>query len=390
MKSLVQFFAGLWVFFSFLPAPAATNKLSPEASISILTFGSSPHELYAAFGHSGIRLCDPVNGYNRVYNYGTFDYLQPLFYLNFAKGYLYYRLSVDPYLPLREFYEENNRFIHEQVLDLTQEQKEKIADFLEKNMQPENQQYLYDYFYNNCATKIRDVFAETLKDDIIFSGDHIKTHYTIRQLTDIYLKQQPWGDLGIDICLGLPMDKTASPYEYMFLPDYLEAGFAHATIRREGQVIPLVKEKRIIFEAAPEKLPFHWYHPYLVFGMTLFAALFVSCRERKKKPVSHLFDKLLFGAAGSFGVLLTLLWTLTDHHAAANNFNLLWALPTHLLPLWFGGFRKPWGRIYFRVTSVICVLLFIAWAFLPQQLNVYLIPVILAIFVRSLALGLRK
>ena len=85
-----------------------------------------------------------------------------------------------------------------------------------------------------------EVFGEDLK----FDYAHIRTQYSIRDLTDLYIEeQQPWGDLGIDICLGLPMDKVASPFEYMFLPDYIESCFDHATIENNGERVPLVKKK---------------------------------------------------------------------------------------------------------------------------------------------------
>src|SRR5262249_22909771 len=154
-----------------------------------------------------------------------------------------YKLGVYPYGPERDEYVYFNRYIHEQILNLNAEQKQKVFDYLYWNSLPDNQYYLYDYFYNNCATKVRDVIKITLKDQVQFDSTFITTNYTIRDLTDLYLTYQPWGDLGIDICLGLPMDKHASPYEYMFLPDYIEQSFDHATIRSDSTTVPLVKAK---------------------------------------------------------------------------------------------------------------------------------------------------
>src|SRR5690606_1825231 len=113
--------------------------------------------------------------------------------------------------------------------------------------------YRYDYFYDNCATKMPDILAHVFGDTIEFDGSHIRTDYSIRELTDLYLRLQPWGDLGIDICLGLPIDKQATPYEYMFLPDYVEAGMANATILKNGIREPLVKSRTVIYESRFEK-----------------------------------------------------------------------------------------------------------------------------------------
>ena len=181
------------------PAAVDAMQLSPNAQISIVTIGPWQGEVYSAFGHSAIRVYDPQFGVDAFFNYGAFTFNQPNFYLNFAKGHLNYKLDVDPYPLYRDHYISYNRFLHEQVLNLDAAQTQKVFNYLFWNSQPENQYYLYDYFYNNCATKLRDVLKETLKDDVTFDGSYITTDYTIRELTDIYLKYQPWGDLGIDI-----------------------------------------------------------------------------------------------------------------------------------------------------------------------------------------------
>ncbi|MBI1769111.1 MAG: DUF4105 domain-containing protein [Bacteroidetes bacterium] len=360
------------------------SKLSEDASISIITFGSGQEELYSAFGHSAIRVYDSINGTDIAFNYGVFNFNRPHFYLNFARGYLYYMVDVYPYPLFRDYYMNHNRFVHEQILNLTQEQKQKVADFLSWNVQPQNQTYRYDYFYNNCATKVRDAFEVALKGELLFDSTFIKTNYTIRNLTDLYLSQQPWGDLGIDICLGLPMDKKASPYEYMFLPDYIEHSFDHAT----NKIIStsLVKEKIITFEPEKGKIPFHWLHPWIVFGIALVVVAFITWRDWQRKKLSRWFDAILFFVVGAIGILLLLLWVATDHAAAAKNFNLLWAVPTHVVAA-LALLRKQnpkWLKGYFMLTAILSALLLGLWYVLPQSLNVFLIPVVGMILLRAL------
>src|SRR5260221_14161983 len=156
--------------------------LCQQSQISLIPFGPDQGEFYEAFGHSSIRILDPTRGIDYAYNYGVFSFNQPNFYLNFTRGHLYYQLGVYPYPDFRDAYISVNRFVHEQVLQLTPGQKQKIFDYLEWNALPENKVYNYDYFYNNCSSKIRDVFADVLKDEILFDGSFIKTDYTIRQL----------------------------------------------------------------------------------------------------------------------------------------------------------------------------------------------------------------
>ena len=266
-----------------------------------------------------------------AFNYGVFDFNKPNFYLNFALGHNYYMLGVYDYQAFQQSYIADNRYIHEQVLDLTDSQKQKVFNYLMWNAQPENSSYLYDYFYDNCATRIRDVIVTALGDDVTFDGSYITTDYTIRQLTDLYLTRQPWGDLGIDIGLGMPMDKKASPYEYMFLPDYVESGFDHATVNKDGVIAQLVGEKKIIYESRDEPIRHGLPHPLYVFGFLALVAIVLSVRDFKRQKLSWVFDMLLFGITGLLGILLLLLWFFTDHKAAANNLNILWALPTNFV-----------------------------------------------------------
>src|SRR6185295_4475360 len=249
----MRIFTGAMLVLVSLHAFSQGVPLSEQAQISLITFGPDQEEFYEAFGHSAVRVADPGRGIDYAYNYGVFSFNQPNFYLNFTRGHLYYQLGVYVYPDFRDAYISANRFVHEQVLNLNPGQKQKIFDYLEWNAQPENQTYNYDYFFNNCSSKIRDVFADVLKDEIQFDGSFIKTDYTIRQLTDLYLDHQPWGDLGIDIGLGSTIDRKATPYEHMFLPDYLESCFDHALINMNGSFSTIIREKTVVFQSRPEK-----------------------------------------------------------------------------------------------------------------------------------------
>lgn len=361
----------------------AQRTLSPEATISVITCGPWQGELYSAFGHSALRVHDPAQQINEAYNYGVFDFDQPNFYLNFAKGHLYYKLAVWDYQGFANMYVYDNRFIHEQVLNLTADQKQKVYDFLQWNALPENQEYRYDYFYDNCATRIRDVFVNVFKDSVVFDGSYVETDYTIRELTDLYLEHQPWGDLGIDICLGLPMDKVADPYEYMFLPDYVESGFDHASIYRNGEYVPLVQDKVIVYASREEDPIRGLPHPLIVFSVLAAAVAVISFYDLRRRKASSWLDIVLFGICGAIGILLLFLWLFTDHNAAARNLNLLWALPTHLWAVFTLRKNSKGTQTYFLVTAILCLVLLLSWNILPQQLHYSLIPVVIALGIRG-------
>jgi len=170
----------------------------------------------------------------------------------------------------------------------------------------------------------------------------------------------------------------------MFLPDYIESSFDHASNVTIGQ--SLVKEKIIVYQPEPEKAPFHWFHPWIVFGIFFAASSFLTWRDWQNKKLSRWFDVTLFLAVGLVGILLFLLWTLTDHKAAANNFNLMWALPTHAVAavaLMFKQ-RPKWLRTYFLIITILSALHLGLWHFLPQALNVFLMPLVAVILLRAL------
>ncbi len=364
---------------------AAAPQLSPNAEIRVITCGPYQGELYSAFGHSAIYVKDAATGTNRLYNYGVFDFSQPNFYLNFAKGHLNYRLAVMDYQRFVQVYINENRFVHEQVLNLEMAQKQRLYDFLEWNARDENMYYNYDYFYDNCATRVRDALKHTFGDTIVFEGDYITTDYTIRQLCDIYLQQQPWGDLGIDLCLGMPMDKTATPWMYMFLPDYVESAFNHAYIKDSVGGRPLVSETIITYEDVPVKVQSSLNTPLTWFSALLALGIIVTIFGYKRGTPYYTFDVLLFSIIGLLGWFLLVLWLGTDHRAAAQNMNILWAWPLHFpLAFWLLKKTKPkFLEIHFGIAAAINMLVLVFWLLLPQQLNTDFIPLVLLLALRS-------
>ena len=372
---LILFTSG--VFTSVLAAP---YRLSADARISLITCGPWQGELYSAFGHSAIRVADTQLGIDWSFNYGTFDFNQPNFYLNFARGRNFYMLSVQDYPAFRDFYIRDNRYIHEQELNLDSADRQKLFDYLWNNALPENKSYRYDYFYDNCSTKPRDVIKSVFGEQVTFNSFAITAPKTIRQLTDQYLVHQPWGDLGIDICLGLPMDKEADYMIHMFLPDFLEKGFDHASIRKGDQDLPLVKEKQVVFAGTPEKHPFKLTHPIIIFGGLLMIILAISYYDLRRFEISRWLDFILFYSTGVLGLLLAALWFATDHKAAAWNLNLLWAMPINLaLPFMRSMKIRKW---YFLVMLSLTLVLLITWPYLPQELNLMLFPVVLGLLFR--------
>lgn len=364
---------------------SAQWQLSDQGEIHVVTCGPYQGELYSAFGHSAIRVKDPVRGFDLIYNYGVFDFDQPNFYLNFARGNLLYKLAVMDYHGFVNMYKRENRFVHEQVLNIPDSSKQMLFNYLQWNALPENSHYQYDYFYDNCATRIRDAVEAGLGDRVQFNPDYAEPGKTIRELCDLYLGQQPWGDLGIDLCLGIPMDKEASTYEYMFLPDYVELAFADAEFKTTAGSQPLVKKNIVTFKPREESSSPMLFSPLTVFSILLILGAWLSYQGFKKNR-SHLwFDLILQTTIGLIGWLLLVLWFFTDHRAAAVNMNVLWAFPLYFPLVFFLLKRQPpkWISRVYRILAVLQLLLLIAWFFLPQDLNNSLIPLVLLMALRN-------
>lgn len=374
------------LFASALSSKAQDIVLSAEAQISVVVADPGTVELFEVFGHPAIRIFDPINQIDAAFNYGIFDFNQPNFYLNFTKGYLNYMLAVWHYPSFEAAYISENRSLIEYVLNLSQKQKQEIFDFLENNAKPENRHYYYDYFYDNCATRIWDAFDETLKDDLHFDPTYVETGHSFRTLVDSLTVNKPWGDFGIDICLGLPMDKKLSAYEYMFLPEFLGRAIDKATIDIDGETRPFVKNKRIIFQSEPEEIKLGLFTPKLFFWSFFIVILVVTIIGVLKRKDFRFLDVLIFGVIGIVGLLLFVLWTATNHTAAANNLNIIWANPLYLVGVFFLLKRKKtgWPGRFFLTNLVVMILLLILWPFNPQGINIAVIPIILILGIRSL------
>lgn len=374
------------IFATLFSLPAATQvssatQLSEESVISLITCGPGD-ELYSTFGHSAIRVKDADHG-DIVFNYGTFSFDQPNFYLRFAQGRLLYRLSVQGYASFRDEYIYTNRSLTEQTLNLTLDERQRLYELLAVNYQPENREYRYHFFYDNCSTRIRDIIEKALNSQVQYHFPDSSGHRSFREMTDFYLVpgKQQWGDFGIDLCLGLPTDNIATAYQEMFLPDYLMHHFDHAVIQTSEGEKPLVSKKQHVFE------PVVRFNDPLVTPAQVTWALFIVVllvTILRRTPITFgYFDYALFGTTGLLGIFFLVLWFLTDHTDTKYNFNLLWALPTHLLLMPFYAKNTNFRYKYFGISALVGLVLLVMWPVLPQDLHHACIPLALMLSLRS-------
>lgn len=354
---------------------------SSRLRISLLTC-SAGEELYSIFGHSALRVIDSSIFTDRVYNYGTFDF-NPDFYGKFIRGKLLDYLSVENFPDFLYAYQLENRSIVEQVLNLSEEEKLKLNAALILNARGKNKFYKYDFLFDNCSTRIRDILKENVSGPVEIRNILPYEDVTFRDLIHYSLNQgrMYWSKLGIDILLGRGLDKPATNEQTMFLPDYLFKGFDSATIGNA----PLVNKVNVVYEApshAPGEKPF--FTPFVVFSIVFFIFLALSLTNiNGKKQILAVFDFILFLSAGLAGILLIFMWTGTDHQLCRNNYNLVWAIPFHTVAAFFPGSKKKIMHRYWAFVFLVYLTLLVFWVWLPQELNKDLLPVIVLLAWRS-------
>lgn len=360
-----------------LPAQSG-RSLSDSARISLITVAPG-EELYSTFGHSALRVNDPVNQIDYCFNYGTFDFEQPNFYLNFCRGKLLYSLAVEYYRDFEYSNLQDNRPMKEQVLNLTPTERQRVYDLLKTNALPENRNYKYDFFYDNCATRIRDVVKETFYHQIYFDSTALMRGTTMRELLRPYLADKPWTQFGIDLVLGHASDRKARVEDFMFLPDFVHQMFATTQIDPRRR---LVLSERSIPERPARKVvlqPDFITSPLFIMGFIALIGLLSMANPRTE----YLFDLLFWFTLGLAGLVMTLLWFATDHMATKTNLNIAWALPTHLLYFW-RRHESEWVENYFTGAGILAALVLLFWAFIPQDLPDAAIPIAGLVVVKGL------
>ncbi|WP_460471171.1 lipoprotein N-acyltransferase Lnb domain-containing protein [Emticicia fontis] len=377
----------LLILFAFISLLSSAQMLSPYATVSLLTIAPGD-ALYSTFGHSGIRIKDPMQALDIVYNYGAFEFRTKGFYLKFLRGTLPYKISVDYYENEIYGWSYENRLVGEQVLNLSQQQKQDIYAFLIKNQLPENRFYSYKFFYDNCSSRLRDVLKTVCGDSLTFPNNvHADSSY--RQWIDVYARKNNklWADFGMDLAIGEPSDRITGASGAMFLPDNLRDAFDKAKIKRNGVWQPLVSQKK---DLNPEVLNGVIKEKETITPNILFWGLFVlagglTFLQLKKYNSNFLFDKILFTITGIVGWVIVFLWFFTNHGVTEYNLNIIWAYPL-LFPIALlikKDTSRTWLATHFMAYGVIQILLLLSWAFLPQEINNSLIPVVLILAMRS-------
>jgi hypothetical protein len=363
----------------------AQLKLTTESQISVLTMGPGT-ALNDAFGHTAIRIKDPVYKFDIVFDYGRYDFETEHFYLKFAQGKLDYEVIQSEFKRFFRYYQYNNRSVKEQVLNLSTAQKTALYEHLKETIKPENKSYPYDFFYNNCATKLKDDIENILDNQLVYYPKPTFEQFSFRNLIRSDLNQNSWGSLGIDLALGSKIDQIATVEEHMFLPKYLYQLLENARLKMDDSKLISASKTLNPSEATAQNNFFS--SPFFILGILAFIMLLVTYKDYKNKTRSKWLDISLFAFTGVIGVILLLLWVATDHQTTAYNYNLLWACAFNLLfiPSVYKSKLNNRGLSYLKFLVLLLCLMGLHWITGVQSFAISLIPLLIAIGVRYLFL----
>lgn len=364
-------------------AIAQSINLTEKAEISILTIGPGNY-LYDKFGHSAIRVKDKNIGIDMVFNYGTYDFNTPNFYSKFARGKLLYSLSLSDFTDFFQYYKKEDRWITEQLLNLNNNQKKAVFQLLMENAKPENREYLYDFTYDNCATRIRDILSLALEDKIDFPTTQTNTSF--RDLIQENLHSNTWGSIGIQLALGASMDRHISRLEQQFLPNYVLKANTETHIKNNNKGwFPLVKETNYLNKQKKiKKSSFSITSPWVIFSI-LGALLFISVwRDKRNENRTKYVDITIFTITGVIGLILVFLWFGTDHQATKFNYNILWAFPLNIFFIKTISSNNYNKRIiqFINLLRILLFLMFFHWVTGVQKFPIPILPLLIGLLIR--------
>lgn len=341
---------------SVTPVLAQKDMQSADSvEVSLLTCAPYHKAIYSLYGHTAIRFSDLRTGDDWVFNYGVFSFKKPFFVLRFALGFTDYELGVVPFEIFKREYGARGIKVVEQPLNVTAEEKIRIINALDENYRPENRVYRYNFFYNNCTTKARDVIEGSIDGEIRYSMDSTSDEGpTYREIIHSYTEGHPWAAFGNDLCLGVKADMHTTQRERQFIPGNLMADFDKAVIIAYGDTTKLTKTERVLIgeqtSAIEKEFPLS---PLQCFCVLLFISIIISIIEYKKQTTYRIWDVSLMLVTGLSGIIVLVLF-FSKHPTTSTNLQLLLLNP---LPLFFiPAIIRRKETIYWKISTILLIL----------------------------------
>lgn len=368
---------------SFFSLTQSVRGQEDSIKVSLMTCAPGT-EIYALFGHTALRYEDTARGEDWVFNYGMFSFNTPHFIYRFVKGETDYELGVTPYSYFEGSYAMRGSSVYQQTLNLTMAEKQKLRRLLEENYQPENRVYRYNFFYDNCTTRARDIIEECIEGKVVYPDG--KEGLSFRDIVHQYTKGHEWDELGIDMCLGSEADEPVDAHKQMFAPFYMLEAAGKATIVAGDSVRPFVLQEKKVVDVEPEGgeggFPLS---PLVCVFVLMGAVCLVGWIQLKVKKVIWIWDLFLFGVQGLAGCVIAFLVCFSTHPTVGSNWLILLLNPIPLIYLPVMVYRAIKGKkdLYHLINIVYLTLFIMIMPLVQQKFNATVLPLALCLLLCS-------
>lgn len=357
------------------------SQTIPDVTVQLLTIGPGT-ATYSIYGHSALRIIIPEKGTDLVYNWGVFDFSTKHFVWKFAKGRLNYALDADTYDRFLQAYFLEQRWVKAQKINLEPNEINRLFELINENLKPENRTYRYDFFYDDCSTRIRDLLEKAIGEKLLYPPENLKNDMTFRDKVGEYQRPYPWLNLGIDLLMGSPGDKKASVRDRMFLPLDLQKGLSDLVVNRQGKMIPLLQNPETVLDFEEPRISNSFFtSPLFVFSLILILIIIFTAWCRTKTP-NRVLDIVVFSVFSVLSLLMIFFNFFTDHLEMKRNLNIIWLNPFIIMCLVSILLKKEW-QIWFRIVFFLALITFGIMLAFPNAFNNAFIPLLLLLVLRS-------
>lgn len=384
---LLKFMSRLkyFIFCLFMGVAFSVQSQSTDSiRFSLLTCAPGT-EIYSLFGHTAIRYENYTRRIDVAFNYGMFSFNTPNFIFRFVAGETDYQLGITPYSYFEAEYAMRGSSVYQQVLNLTQSEKERLLTILENNYLPENRIYRYNYFYDNCTTRARDKIEECIEGKVVYPDSLSGKSY--RSIVHEFTAGSPWNEFGIDLCLGAEADKEINKRQQMFSPFYMKYYASNAYIVDAGGTRrPLILDETKIVDVEPEEVqPGFILSPLMCGALFLALCVVMAWGQWKTQRIWWGWDIVLYGLQGLAGCIIAFLFFFSVHPTVGSNWLLILFNPIPLLYLPFMVYKAvKRKKDYYHVGNMVYLTLFITiLPFCGQEFNLTVLPLALGLLVTS-------
>ena len=356
------------LFFLLISFTRVLSQPSNDTTAYLLTCGPGT-DTYSVYGHSALRIVMPEKHIDTVYNWGVFDFNAPNFVWKFAKGRLDYWVIAESSKGFLQSYFLEQRYVISQKINIDGTETRKLLELVNENMKPENIKYRYDFFYDDCTTRIRDLLEKSIGEKLKYPPAESGKVPSFREMVAKYQNPYPWYKFGVDLIMGSTADKKASFRDRMFLPIDMKDELSKTVVHRSDKMIPLLQNPVVLidFEAPVIKKMF-LVSPPAIFTLAIILILILAALTKSRKTI-RIMDIIIYSVFSVLSFLMIFFNFFTDHQQMRLNLNIIWLNPFIIVCLILLILNKT-GTIWFRIVFYISAIFLLIHIVLPQEFNI--------------------